>query len=288
MTDPRGRALRRSPSFIFARRGAVCLPWVVIPGRRPTDVLIRGSLFELSEYGRGCAGLPCNEHPSVEAARTREEQKKCMNSARIWANTVDWQDSRLAAIGSQSFSMTASEMLKVRVSPKVKMRFAELANAEEVTESTLLRRLVDAVIEREAGARRSDSGSRAAGIDGRPERVMVRMRPGDKELLQRRAVARGLKAATYLAVLARSHLRSVTPLPTEELAALRRAVAELSAVGRNLNQIARTANLNGSIDAPLRVNLHAVLLACERLRDDTKSVIKANFISWGADHGDAQ
>jgi hypothetical protein len=48
--------------------------------------------------------------------------------------------------------------------------------------------------------------------------------------------------ATYASVLTRVHLRSLAPLPREELLALKRTVAELWAIGRNLNQIARAAN----------------------------------------------
>ena len=51
-----------------------------------------------------------------------------------------------------------------------------------------------------------------------------------------------MRSATYVSVLVRSHLRNLTPLPKEELTALKRSVAELGAIGRNLNQIARGAN----------------------------------------------
>ena len=48
--------------------------------------------------------------------------------------------------------------------------------------------------------------------------------------------------ATYVSVLTRSHLRSLAPLPSEELLALKRTLGELGSIGRNLNQIARAAN----------------------------------------------
>ena len=51
-----------------------------------------------------------------------------------------------------------------------------------------------------------------------------------------------MPTSTYVSFLIRSHLRSVTPLPTLELEALKRGVAEISAIGRNLNQIARAVN----------------------------------------------
>jgi len=52
----------------------------------------------------------------------------------------------------------------------------------------------------------------------------------------------GCARQTYLSVLARSRLRGVAPLAKDELLALKRSIAELAAVGRHLNQIARALN----------------------------------------------
>jgi hypothetical protein len=86
--------------------------------------------------------------------------------------------------------------------------------------------------------------------------------------------------ATFVSVLVHSHLRSLAPLPKEELLALKRSVAELGAVGRNLNQIAKDANQNGRVGAPWRKDLRAVLKVAEGLRDHVKGLLKANEISW--------
>jgi hypothetical protein len=69
--------------------------------------------------------------------------------------------------------------------------------------------------------------------------LYVRLRPDDQLLLPERAAARRMAAATYVSVLVRAHLRHLAPLPHDELRALNRVVAELGAIGRNLNQIAR-------------------------------------------------
>ena len=73
----------------------------------------------------------------------------------------------------------------------------------------------------------------------RTARLMIRLRADDQILLRERAAARGMAPATYVSVLTRAHLRSLAPLPKEELPGLKRAVAELGSIGRNLNQIAR-------------------------------------------------
>jgi len=113
-------------------------------------------------------------------------------------------------------------------------------------------------------------------------RVSVRLRNDDLLLLRERSRARGLPAATYLSLLARSHLRKLTPLPDMELHAVKHAVGEISAIGRNLNQIARLAHGSGRLDGPSMADLHALLRACNGLRDAMKELINRNLESWEA------
>jgi len=98
--------------------------------------------------------------------------------------------------------------------------------------------------------------------------------------LSARATARGMASATYVSVLVRSHLRSLAPLPREELSALKRSVAELGAIGRNLNQIARAANQGAKPTGPGREDLKAMLRVAEGLRAHVKALVRANQISW--------
>jgi hypothetical protein len=65
-------------------------------------------------------------------------------------------------------------------------------------------------------------------------------------------------------------------------------VAELSALGRNLNQIARAANQTGRTTLPARDDLLAILKVCEALRDHTKGLIKANLSSWRIGHAETE
>jgi hypothetical protein len=92
-----------------------------------------------------------------------------------------------------------------------------------------------------------------------------------------------MRSATYVSLLVRSHLRGVAPLPKEELFALKRSVAELSALGRNLNQIAKAVH-QGKSTAPCREELRAMLKISEGLRDHFKALLKANEQSWGQGH----
>lgn len=89
-----------------------------------------------------------------------------------------------------------------------------------------------------------------------------------------------MASATYVSVLVRSHLRGLAPLPREELSALKRSVAELGAIGRNLNQIARSANQGAKPTGPGLEDLKAMLRVAEALRDHVKALIRANQIAW--------
>jgi hypothetical protein len=82
--------------------------------------------------------------------------------------------------------------------------------------------------------------------------MLVRLTVEDRLLLDARAEARGMRPATYASVLLRSHLRQLTPLPKDELLALKRSIAELGSIGRNINQIARAVSGGGEVPGSLR------------------------------------
>ena len=111
-------------------------------------------------------------------------------------------------------------------------------------------------------------------------RISIRLGPVDRLLLCERATSRGMPSATYAAVLVRSHLRKVTPLPSEELAALKRSIAELGAIGRNLNQIATALNAGGRLEGPGRQHVELMLKIAVGLRDHVKALLIANETSW--------
>jgi hypothetical protein len=103
-----------------------------------------------------------------------------------------------------------------------------------------------------------------------------------------RAEARGMRSATYVSVLIRSHLRMLAPLPKDELLALKRGIAELANIGRIINQIAKAVNDGGRAAGSVREEFRAMLKICEALRDSTKALLKANETSWqtGDSHAD--
>lgn len=190
--------------------------------------------------------------------------------------------------------MNCTEVLKARVTPEIKRQAQSIAGRELLTEAAWLKRLVIREIgsldvndgiaadPRRAGCTHRQSATRDS--KGFPKPIYVRLRDEDRLLLEARAAARGLRPATYLSVLTRSHLRELAPLPKDELLALKRVIAELASIGRNLNQITRAANQGDRVPASVQAEFRAMVRICEGIRDHTKALLKSNAASWETGH----
>jgi predicted DNA binding CopG/RHH family protein len=194
------------------------------------------------------------------------------------------QDSLAAALVTRSLPMAAEAFVQCRVTAEAKTLLRVLAEREQITESALVRQLIEVMLRMSAkeGFPKLDALEQVS----RDARLTVRLAPEDRILLCDRATARGMPSATYVSVLVRSHLRNLAPLPKEELLALKRSVAELGALGRNLNQIARALNQGGKHSGPGREDLKAMLRVAEGLRDHVKALLRANQISWERGHAE--
>ena len=193
--------------------------------------------------------------------------------------------------------MGATEILRTRVTPETRARVAEVTQARLLTESIWLRQLIlrellavdlGDRLERHADAPGTAVRGRCSKRRTPGSGLYVRLRQEDRLLLHERAAARGMASATYVSVLVRSHLRSLAPLPKDELVALKHAVSELGAVGRILNQIARAANQGARVTGGGHDEFRAILKICGALRDHTKDLIKANSASWTSGHAESQ
>lgn len=174
--------------------------------------------------------------------------------------------------------MSDGAHLTTWVTRETKERFAAVARRQGLSDSALLKRLVELMLQSASAA----DVATLAGADrtARDSRLTVRIRPDDQLLLRERAAARGMAAATYISVLTRAHLRSLAPLPKAEWLALENSVSELSRLGRNINQIARAANRGERVTGPGRDDFLPFLRICEALRDHTKGLLQANLKSW--------
>jgi hypothetical protein len=187
-------------------------------------------------------------------------------------------DSLSAIFVSHFTSMVADSLIAARVTADMKQSFTAMAHRQGVSESTLLKRLIEASLV-SAGAHSTRVPEPVEPVCN-GARVSMRLRADDLLLLRERARARQMPTGTYVSLLIRAHLRALTPLSTAELTALKASVAELGAMGRNLNQIARSLN-RGEVDISLSLaDLQAVIKALWWVRHHTKALITANLESW--------
>jgi hypothetical protein len=177
----------------------------------------------------------------------------------------------------------ARQQITAWATPDRKGQFAALAASRGLSESKLLGLLIDSVLERNPV---DDAGDEGHGETRDGDRITLRLRPGDGKGLRLRAHARGMKYTTYAAALIRAHVRVDPPMPLDEVARLDRSLAEVSALGRHLSQIAREIREGQRVDPGLHVELTGVLQAVEELRWTLREMVRVNRISW--ESADAQ
>ena len=177
--------------------------------------------------------------------------------------------------------MSADAFVQFRVTPEMKTLLRALAEREQISESALVRQLVETMLRMQVKA--GMPALAALEKESRDARVYVRLEESVRVQLMKRALERGMPSATYLAGLAKAHLCGVAPLPKEELLALKRSIAELRAIGRHLNQITRALNQDGRAAGPGRQEVQAMLKVATGLRDHFKALLEANSRSWSTD-----
>ena len=102
-----------------------------------------------------------------------------------------------------------------------------------------LRAFVDAEGRTQGPAEYDPAAERVRATD----RITIRLHPGDGAVIARRAAERGMKTATYLAAMTRTHIAPDPPLFTN--AALKHSIAALCELGTILAHSARNPALSG-------------------------------------------
>jgi uncharacterized protein (DUF1778 family) len=165
--------------------------------------------------------------------------------------------------------MVAESFIQCRVSADTKSALRAAAQEQGVTESVILKRLLLSSL---GGAHLSDEailrpGERIA----RSGRLSIRLRRDDALLLQSRAEARGMPAATYASVALRAHLIGSAPVPHAELEVLRNLIRALESFRTMMSRIASQATMR---------ELAMMLKLCESARDQVTALLDKNLRSW--------
>lgn len=179
-------------------------------------------------------------------------------------------------------------LLSARVDEDLKTAFGVVAKSQDITEARLLEIVVAAFLQRNPPSLDTADSSESKKLGGvKSEDVRVRLSLFEYQELARLAAIRHWKRGTYLAHLLRVHLIGQPRFSDDEMLALREATTQLSALGRNVNQIARA--LNTSLEEAhlaLAVPFEEMKALIDQERSSVKDLVRANLKSWGVTDGD--
>ena len=171
-------------------------------------------------------------------------------------------------------------VLIARVDASIKERLQQRAAANGLSESEQLRALVLAFLDGAPASGTVPVESENAEL----ERITVRLPAFLLESAKGRATALGMAPSRWIAALVQANLMK-EPVTTEtETEALQRCTYELSAIGRNLNQIARA--LNQAPHETERVKLDTLKVLGEsiaRTRESIRALVRASRNVWSTD-----
>lgn len=178
---------------------------------------------------------------------------------------------------SSNGSASRLPSITARPTPAEKERFATLAASRGMSESTLaliaIRSLLDCndVSETNAAPARRERST---------DRITIRLRPGDRRVINERANRRDMKASTYLAALVRAHIATNPPLTENELDALKHGVILLAGLGRLLTRMSRDGARAGSMPKDLQQELSRTRAMIAGLEKVTSNLVCAALKSW--------
>jgi hypothetical protein len=112
------------------------------------------------------------------------------------------------------------------------------------------------------------------------DRITIRLRPGDGQVIADRAAKRGIKASKYLAALVRGHVARDPPLTTDELVALKTAISVLSKIGMVLGTIQRSIATATPDSVTLIQEIRRTQVAVADVEQRVHDLARAALISW--------
>jgi len=168
--------------------------------------------------------------------------------------------------------------ITARPSVDEKRRFVELAAQRGVSESTLALMAIRMLL----GANISPAGTEATEKRHTPstDRITIRLRPGDRIALNRRAEARGVRPSRYVAALVRAHVRASPPLTIDELKILKEAVSVLAKLSLALTHTAHSASQTGLLDPGLQKELALTRAVVAALEQRTQDLTHSALTTW--------
>lgn len=169
--------------------------------------------------------------------------------------------------------------LQTRVSIETREAFKAAAEAHGTSESQFLRVIIERVLRIEGSTRE------ATKEPPKGKRVQINVGLSSDEAARVVMVAKqaGLSRVEWIVKLIRAHLFKAPQFGPTEVEALMDSNRQLAAVGRNLNQIAKTLNLDPN--ASYQVTVEAIQALADQIKQHRRTVaglLDSNLNRWGA------
>jgi hypothetical protein len=166
--------------------------------------------------------------------------------------------------------------ITARPSLEEKRLFSELAARRQMSESALALLAIRVLLHSELPGLPPRTLPTGPSID----RITIRLRPGDRLAIRRRAAERRMKDSAYIAALVRGHVGANPPLTTRELAAFKTAVSVLATFGRLLARTARDARKAGILPGDLRQDLGHTRTLIADLERRMHEFVRTALVAW--------
>lgn len=164
-------------------------------------------------------------------------------------------------------------ILKTRCSEEMTARFHALAKDESLSAAMLLRRMVATVVAQHGtGATAAEKSGTRGGRGGHGSRIMLRLRPAEVEAIRALAEPEGYSASAWIVLQIRRRIVGAVPFANAELDALRDAIRELGAIGRNLNTLLHVLHRSGRFEQG-GLDLKRLSYGVEQLRSAIKATM---------------
>jgi hypothetical protein len=182
-------------------------------------------------------------------------------------------------------------LLSARVKPQTKALFDKRAAELKMTSAALLEKVVEAFLQ--MPTTEPSALVKASPMESEPDAakgkvwIDVSLSSAEAKALDALAAEMGWSRLKYLAQLFRVHLSGEPRFSEKEMLELRQVTMQLSALGRNINQVARALNI--SLDNANQAHavqwemMHKVI---DVHRKYVKALVKSNLEYWGMNDGD--
>jgi hypothetical protein len=170
-------------------------------------------------------------------------------------------------------------VIRARVDKNTRSRFQRTARNAGKAESELLREVIAIVI----GQRDPKQSEPVIPNNARLQatKFTIRLPTFLLDAVRQRSDALDISASRWIASLVQSNLMGFPVVTEEELQALKRCSFELSAIGRNLNQVARSLNVDMREISKFKLELiHTVQLSIKQAQQTIQNLADAANRRW--------